>query len=158
MQKINPFLWFNDNAEEAAKFYLTVFKNSKITTITRCGEAGPGPVGSVLTIAFILEGQEFVALNGGPSHKFTPAISFVVNCDTQEEIDYYWAKLTEGGREVACGWLEDKFGMSWQITPPILIELLSDPDTAKSQRVMKAMMNMIKLDIHAIKAAAAAQG
>jgi predicted 3-demethylubiquinone-9 3-methyltransferase (glyoxalase superfamily) len=157
MQKINPFLWFNGNAEDAVKFYLSVFKNSKITTILRCGEAGPGPVGSVLTIAFNLDGQDFVALNGETSNPFTHAISFVVNCDTQEEVDYYWAKLTEGGKEVACGWLVDKFGVSWQVTPTILIELLNDPDTAKSQRVMKAMMNMIKLDIPTIKAAAAAQ-
>jgi predicted 3-demethylubiquinone-9 3-methyltransferase (glyoxalase superfamily) len=157
MQKINPFLWFNGNAEDAVKFYLSVFKNSKITTILRCGEAGPGPVGSVLTIAFNLNGQEFVALNGETNHPFTHAISFVVNCDTQEEVDYHWEKLTESGKEVACGWLVDKFGVSWQITPTILIELLNDPDTAKSQRVMKAMMSMIKLDIPAIKAAAAAQ-
>lgn len=156
MQKITPFLWFNDNAEEAVKFYLTVFKNAKITTITHYGDAGPGPKGSVMTVGFQLDGQEFVALNGGPHYTISPAISFVVNCDTQDEIDYYWSKLTEGGgMEVQCGWLQDKFGVSWQIVPPILTELLSDPDAAKSQRVVQAMLKMIKLDIQALKAAAA---
>jgi predicted 3-demethylubiquinone-9 3-methyltransferase (glyoxalase superfamily) len=155
MQKIHPFLWFNDSAEEAVKFYLSVFKNSKMTTITRYQEGGMGPAGSVMTIAFQLDGQEFVALNGGPSYTITPAISFVVNCDTQEEIDYYWDKLSDGGLKVQCGWLQDKFGVSWQVVPPILIELLSDPDAAKSQRVMQAMLKMIKLDINELKRAAA---
>jgi predicted 3-demethylubiquinone-9 3-methyltransferase (glyoxalase superfamily) len=155
MQKIHPFLWFNDNAEEAVKFYLSIFKNSKITSITRYGEAGPGPAGSVLTVSFQLDGQEFVALNGGPTYKFTPAISFVVNCDTQEEIDHHWNGLSAGGMEVQCGWLQDKFGVSWQIVPPILSDLVSDPDTAKSQRVMQAMLKMIKLDINGLKQAAA---
>ena len=154
MQKITPFLWFHDNAEEAVNFYLAIFKNSKISTITRYGEPGPGPQGAVMTIAFQLDGQEFVALNGGPAYTMTPAISFVVNCDTQEEIDYYWEKLSAGGEKVQCGWLQDKFGVSWQIVPPILIELINDPDKAKSERVMQAMLKMIKLDINAIKDAA----
>jgi predicted 3-demethylubiquinone-9 3-methyltransferase (glyoxalase superfamily) len=157
MQKIHPFLWFNDNVEEAVQFYLSVFKNSKITQISRYGEAGPGPAGTVLTIAFELDGQVFVALNGGPTYTITPAISFVVNCDTQEEIDYYWERLSAGGLQVQCGWLQDKFGVSWQIVPPILTELLSDADGAKSQRVMQAMLKMIKLDIKALKQAAEAQ-
>jgi predicted 3-demethylubiquinone-9 3-methyltransferase (glyoxalase superfamily) len=155
MQKIHPFLWFNDNAEDAANFYIGIFKNSKITEILRYGDAGPGPKGSVMTVAFQLDGQEFVALNGGPSYTITPAISFVVNCETQEEIDHHWEKLSAGGKEVQCGWLEDKFGVSWQIVPPMLIELLGDPDAAKAQRVMQAMLKMIKLDIQAIKRAAA---
>jgi predicted 3-demethylubiquinone-9 3-methyltransferase (glyoxalase superfamily) len=155
MQKIHPFLWFNDNAEDAVNFYLGVFKNSKITEILRYGDAGPGPKGSVMTIAFQLDGQEFVALNGGPSYTITPAISFVVNCDTQEEIDHHWEKLSAGGKEVQCGWLEDKFGVSWQIVPTVLLELLGDPDAAKAQRVMQAMLKMVKLDIQAIKRAAA---
>lgn len=157
MQKITPFLWFNYNAEEAVKFYLSVFKNANITGITRYGEAGPGPPGSVLTVSFQLDGEEFVALNGGPSYTFTPAISFVVNCETQEEIDTHWEKLSEGGHIQQCGWLQDKYGVSWQIVPPILTELLSDPDTAKSQRVMKAMLQMVKLDINGLKQAAEAE-
>jgi predicted 3-demethylubiquinone-9 3-methyltransferase (glyoxalase superfamily) len=154
MQRITPFLWFNDNAEQAVNFYLSVFKNSKITDITHYGEAGPGPKGSVMTLAYQLDGQEFVAINGGPSYTISPAISFVVNCDTQEEIDYYWEKLSAGGKKVQCGWLQDKFGVSWQIVPPLLIELIGDPDKAKADRVMKAMLKMIKLDINAIKEAA----
>jgi predicted 3-demethylubiquinone-9 3-methyltransferase (glyoxalase superfamily) len=154
MQRITPFLWFNDNAEQAVNFYLSVFKNSKITDITHYGEAGPGPKGSVMTLAYQLDGQDFVAINGGPSYTISPAISFVVNCDTQEEIDYYWEKLSAGGKEVQCGWLQDKFGVSWQIVPPVLIELIGDPDKAKADRVMKAMLKMIKLDINAIKEAA----
>ncbi|MGA2585353.1 MAG: VOC family protein, partial [Tepidisphaeraceae bacterium] len=140
MQKIMPFLWFDDKAEEAVKFYTSVFKNSKVGTIARYGDAGPGPKGSVMTATFELEGLNFIALNAGPSYKFTPAISFVVNCESQEEVDYYWEKLAEGGKEVQCGWLEDKFGLSWQITPIILGQLLRDKDPVKSQRVMKAMM------------------
>ena len=158
MQKITPFLWFDDNAEEAVKFYTSIFKNSKIGKIARYDKAGEKaagrPAGSVMTIEFHLEGQEFVALNGGPHFKFTEAISFVVNCQTQEEVDYYWEKLSEGGKEVQCGWLKDKFGLSWQIVPTVLGELLSDKDAAKSQRVMEAMLQMVKLDIKKLKQAA----
>ncbi len=158
MQKITPFLWFDDNAEEAVKFYTSIFKNSKIGKIARYDKAGEKaagrPAGSVMTIEFHLEGQEFVALNGGPHFKFTEAISFVVNCQTQEEVDYYWEKLSEGGKEVQCGWLKDKFGLSWQIVPTVLGELLSDKDALKSQRVMEAMLQMVKLDIKKLKQAA----
>ena len=158
MQKITPFLWFDDNAEEAVKFYTSIFKNSKIGKIARYDKAGEKAAGrsagSVMTIEFHLEGQEFVALNGGPHFKFTEAISFVVNCQTQEEVDYYWEKLSEGGKEVQCGWLKDKFGLSWQIVPTVLGELLSDKDAAKSQRVMQAMLKMVKLDIEKLKEAA----
>lgn len=157
MQKITPFLWFDGQAEEAAKFYVSLFRNSRITTVTRYGEAGPGPAGSVMTVAFRLAGQEFVALNGGPEFKFNEAISFAVNCETQGEIDELWEKLSAGGTEVECGWLKDKYGVSWQITPTILPRLLSDPDAAKAQRVMKAMLQMRKLDIDGLKQAAAAQ-
>jgi predicted 3-demethylubiquinone-9 3-methyltransferase (glyoxalase superfamily) len=153
MQKITPFLWFDDNAEEAIKFYTSIFKNSKIGKVTRYGEAGPGKKGSVMTATFELQGQEFVALNGGPHFKFTEAISFVVNCETQEEVDDLWEKLSRGGQEVECGWLKDKFGLSWQIVPTILPKLLSDPDPAKSQRVMGAMLKMKKLDIARLKQA-----
>jgi len=158
MQKITPFLWFNDNAEEAVKFYASIFKNSKIGKIARYGEEGEKiagrPAGSVMTVEFQVEGQDFVALNGGPHFKFTEAISFVVNCETQEEVDYYWEKLSEGGKEVQCGWLKDKYGLSWQIVPTVLGELLSDKDAAKSQRVMTAMLKMVKLDIKKLKDAA----
>src|SRR6266566_1929307 len=158
MQKITPFLWFNDKAEEAVKFYTSIFKNSKIGKIARYDEAGEKvsgrPAGSVMTIEFQLEGQEFVALNGGPHFKFTEAISFVVNCETQEEVDYYWEKLSTGGKEVQCGWLKDKYGLSWQIVPTVLGELLSGKDNAKAQRVMQAMLKMVKLDIKKLKQAA----
>jgi predicted 3-demethylubiquinone-9 3-methyltransferase (glyoxalase superfamily) len=158
MQKITPFFWFDDNAEEAANFYTAIFKNSKIGKIARYGEEGEKvagrPKGSVMTVEFELEGQEFVALNGGPHFKFTEAISFVVNCQTQEEVDYYWEKLSVGGKEVQCGWLKDKYGLSWQIVPTVLGELLSDKDAAKSQRVMQAMLKMVKLDIKKLKQAA----
>ncbi len=159
MQKITPFLWFDDQAEDAAKFYTSIFKNSKIGKIARYDKAGEKaagrPAGSVMTIEFQLEGQEFVALNGGPHFKFTEAISFVVNCETQEEVDYFWQKLTaDGGQESQCGWLKDKFGVSWQIVPTILPELLRDKDATKSERVMKAMLKMVKLDIAKLKAAA----
>ena len=158
MQKITPFLWFDDQAEEAVKFHTSIFKNSKIGKIARYDKAGEKaagrPAGSVMTIEFHLEGQEFVALNGGPMFKFTEAISFVVNCETQEEVDYYWEKLSEGGKEVQCGWLKDKFGLSWQIVPTVLGELLSDKDAAKAQRVMTAMLKMVKLDIKKLKQAA----
>jgi len=147
IQKITPFLWFDHQAEEAAKFYTSIFKDSKVETVTRCGELGPGPKGSVMTVAFQIEGQKFVALNGGPQFKFTEAISFVVNCETQAEVDELWEKLSEGGKQVECGWLKDKYGVSWQIVPIVLIEMLRDKDAEKSQRVMKAMLQMKKLDI-----------
>jgi predicted 3-demethylubiquinone-9 3-methyltransferase (glyoxalase superfamily) len=145
--KITPFLWFDHQAEEAVGFYTSIFKNSRIVTVTRYGEAGPGPKGSVMTMEFELEGQKFVALNGGPQFKFTPAISFVVNCETQQEVDELWEKLSEGGAKIECGWLQDKYGLSWQIVPTVLLEMLKDADTARSQRVMKAMLQMKKLDI-----------
>ena len=157
MQKITPFLGFNDDAEEAVKFYSSIFKNSKIRKIARydkTGEKAAGqPAGSVMTIEFEIEGQEFIALNGGPHFKFTEAVSFVVSCKTQSEVDYYWKKLSAGGKEVQCGWLKDKFGLSWQIVPTILGELMSDKDPAKSERVMEAMLKMVKLDINKLKAA-----
>jgi predicted 3-demethylubiquinone-9 3-methyltransferase (glyoxalase superfamily) len=154
MPKITPMLWFNDDAEEAAKLYTSLFPNSKITAITRYGDAGPGPKGSVMTVAFELDGQRFTALNGGPQFKFNESVSFVVDCKTQEEVDHYWNKLIEGGGEESqCGWLRDKFGLSWQITPTVLIELIQDPDPKKSQRVMAAMMTMRKIDIAALKKA-----
>jgi predicted 3-demethylubiquinone-9 3-methyltransferase (glyoxalase superfamily) len=147
MQKITPFLWFDDKAEEAARFYTSIFKNSKIRSINRYGDAGPGPKGTVMTITFELEGQEFIALNGGPQFKFTEAISLLVNCETQAEVDEFWARLAEGGQPGPCGWLKDKFGLSWQIFPTVLGKLLQDKDPAKSQRVMKAMLQMSKIDI-----------
>jgi predicted 3-demethylubiquinone-9 3-methyltransferase (glyoxalase superfamily) len=153
MQKIAPFLWYDDKAEEAANFYVSVFKNSKILRVTRYGEAGPGAKGTVMIVEFQLEGQEFLALNGGPHFKFTEAISFVVNCETQEEVDYFWQKLSEGGAESQCGWLKDKYGLSWQVVPTILAELMQDKDPEKSQRVMKAMLQMKKIDIKTLKQA-----
>jgi predicted 3-demethylubiquinone-9 3-methyltransferase (glyoxalase superfamily) len=147
VQKIIPFLWFDSNAEEAANFYTSIFKNSKIGRIARYGDAGPGPKGSVMVVAFTLDGQEFTALNGGPIFKFTEAVSFVVHCENQEEVDHYWSGLSADGKEVQCGWLKDKFGVSWQIVPAILPKLMSDPDPVKSQRVMKAMLQMVKMDI-----------
>ena len=153
MQKITPFLWFDNNAEEAVNFYASVFKNARVGRVARYGEAGPGPKGSVMTAQFELAGQQFVALNGGPVYKITPAISFVVNCETQDEVDHYWSKLTAGGKEIQCGWLQDKFGVSWQIVPTILGQLLSDEDPEKSKRVMQAMLKMIKLDIDQLKRA-----
>jgi predicted 3-demethylubiquinone-9 3-methyltransferase (glyoxalase superfamily) len=153
-QKITPFLWFDTQAEEAMKFYTSVFKNSKIGAIARYSEAGPGPAGSVMTATFELEGQEFIALNAGPHFKFNEAISFVIDCETQEEVDYYWKKLTaDGGQESQCGWLKDKFGLSWQVTPSMLGELYSSGDPEKSQRMMQAMMKMKKLDIAALQEA-----
>jgi predicted 3-demethylubiquinone-9 3-methyltransferase (glyoxalase superfamily) len=152
-QKITPFLWFDNQAEQAVKFYTSIFKKSKIGKIARCGEAGPGPKGSVMTISFELEGQEFIALNGGPHFKFTEAISFVVNCETQKEIDEYWEKLSSGGKKVQCGWLKDKYGLSWQIVPTVLSEMVADGGSARSQRVMKAMLQMVKLDIEGLKKA-----
>jgi predicted 3-demethylubiquinone-9 3-methyltransferase (glyoxalase superfamily) len=153
IQKITPFLWFDHQAEEAAAFYTSIFPNSHVAKVIRCGESGPGPAGSVLTVEFQLQGQSFVALNGGPHFKFTEAISFVVNCETQDEVDAYWEKLSAGGAEVECGWLKDKFGLSWQIVPTVLFKLLNDPDPEKSGRVMKAMLKMKKLDIRALEEA-----
>jgi len=160
MQKITPFLWFKDNAEEAAKFYTSIFKNSKIGRILRYSEEvakvsqSGQPAGSVLTIEFEIEGQKFVALNGGPEFKFNESISFVVNCETQKEVDYFWEKLTaDGGEESQCGWLRDKFGVSWQVTPTVLIDMLHDKDPEKAERVMKAMLQMQKIDIEKLNAA-----
>lgn len=157
MQKITPFLWFDDKAEEAANFYVSVFRDSKITGITRYGEAwaeaAGRPKGTVMTVAFQLQGQEFVALNGGPVFTFSPAISFVVNCETQEEVDDLWAKLSKGGEIVECGWLTDKYGVSWQIVPTILGEMLQDENADKSERVMKAMLQMKKIDIEGLRQA-----
>jgi predicted 3-demethylubiquinone-9 3-methyltransferase (glyoxalase superfamily) len=153
MQKITPFLWFDGKAEEAAEFYVSVFKNARIVDVMRYGEAGPGPEGSVLTMTFEIEGQQFVALNGGPHFSFTPAISFLVASHTQEELDGLWGKLLEGGAAMQCGWLTDKYGVTWQIVPAMLDDLLRDKDAAKSARVMAAMLGMIKLDIAALKKA-----
>jgi predicted 3-demethylubiquinone-9 3-methyltransferase (glyoxalase superfamily) len=153
IQKITPFLWFDHRAEEAANFYTSIFPNSKIVKVVRYGKTGPGPAGSVMTVEFQLEGQTFVALNGGPHFKFTEAVSFVVNCQSQDEVDRYWEKLSAGGAEVQCGWLKDKFGLSWQIVPTALPELLNDPDPKKAERVMKVMLTMKKLDIAALKKA-----
>ncbi len=153
MQKISPFLWFDDQAEGAMNFYTSIFKNSKIGKITRYGEAGPGTKGKVMTASFELEGTQFTALNGGPEFKFTEAISFWVDCKSQEEVDYFWEKLSEGGEEGPCGWLKDKFGVSWQIVPTILPELLNDPDPEKSNRVMEAMLKMKKIDIKTLQQA-----
>jgi predicted 3-demethylubiquinone-9 3-methyltransferase (glyoxalase superfamily) len=147
MQKITPFLWFNGNAEAAAKFYVAVFKNSKMLEVTRYGDAGPGPKGTVMSCIFQIEGQRFYALNGGPEFKFTPAISFFVNCQTQAEIDKLWRRLSKGGKPIQCGWLTDKFGVTWQIVPSVLSDLLNAKDPAKSQRVMRAMFKMAKLDL-----------
>jgi len=159
IQRITPFLWFDSQAEEAVSFYTSIFNNSRILTVTHYGEEGAEvsgrAKGTVMTVAFQLDGQEFVALNGGPHFKFTEAISFVVNCESQEEVDYFWEKLSRGGDEKAqqCGWLKDKYGLSWQIVPTVLVELLSDPDPEKSQRAMKAMLQMKKIDIEKIKRA-----
>src|SRR2546426_7636904 len=153
MQKISPFLWFDDQAEEAVNFYTSIFKNSKILNVTRYGEVGPGPKDSVMTVAFQLEGQEFMALNGGPHFKFTEAISLLVNCKTQEEVDELWEKLSEGGEQGQCGWLKDKYGLSWQIVPTVLGEMLQDKDARKSERVMNALLKMNKIEIKALKQA-----
>jgi predicted 3-demethylubiquinone-9 3-methyltransferase (glyoxalase superfamily) len=161
MQKITPFLWYDDQAEEAANFYVSLFENSKIGAVTRYEEEGAKasgrPKGSVMTVAFQLEGQEFVALNGGPHFKFTEAVSFVVNCETQEEVDHFWGKLSAGGEEGQCGWLKDKYGLSWQVVPTVLPELFQDKDPEKSKRVMKAMLQMKKLDMKTLKQAAEGQ-
>ncbi len=153
MQKITPFFWYDGNAEEAINFYVSIFKNSKVGSVTRCGDHGPGPKGSVLTANFQLEGQEFMALNGGPMYKSSPAISFFVNCETQTEVDDLWERLSAGGAKVQCGWLQDKFGISWQIIPTTLGKLLNDPDPAKAGRVMRAMMQMTKIEIDKLKKA-----
>ena len=153
MQKITPFLWFDGPAEEAMHHYVSIFKNSKVVGITRYGDAGPGPKGSVMIAAFELEGQRFTALNGGPQFKFTEAVSFVVNCETQEEVDELWDRLAEGGQTQQCGWLKDKFGLSWQIIPSALPELMSDPDPEKARRVTEAMLQMTKIDIAGLRQA-----
>jgi predicted 3-demethylubiquinone-9 3-methyltransferase (glyoxalase superfamily) len=147
MPKITPFLWFDSQAEEAAAFYVSIFKNSRIVTTTRYGEGGPGPAGSVMTVVFELDGQEFIALNGGPQFKFTEAVSFSVDCGAQQEVDAYWEKLSAGGEQGPCGWLKDRYGLSWQINPAVLGRMLSDPDPVKSKRVMEAMLKMKKIDI-----------
>ncbi len=153
MQKITPFLWFDGKAEEAMNFYTEIFKNSKVVDIMRYGDAGPGPKGSVMSATFQLEGQEFIALNGGPQFTFSPAISFFVKCQTQEEVDELWDRLLAGGRPQQCGWLTDRYGLSWQIVPTVLGEMLQDKDPERSSRVMKAMLKMVKLDIAALKEA-----
>jgi two-component system sensor histidine kinase QseC len=154
MQKISTCLWFDGKAEEAMNFYMSIFRNSKVVNVMRCGEAGPGPKGSVLAVTFELEGQEFIGLNGGPHYQFTPAISMFVKCGDQAEVDDYWEKLLAGGgKPMQCGWLTDKYGVSWQIVPTVLGEMLQDKDTVKSQRAMRAMMTMVKLDIAAMRKA-----
>jgi predicted 3-demethylubiquinone-9 3-methyltransferase (glyoxalase superfamily) len=153
MQKIIPFLWFDSNAEEAMNFYISIFKNSKIVSVTNYGDAGPGPKGTVMSCVFQLDGQDFYALNGGPTYKFTPALSLLVNCETQQEVDHFWEKLSAGGNRNRCGWLDDKFGVSWQIVPIVLTKLLNDPDPVKSQRVMIAVVQMGKVDIAGLQKA-----
>jgi len=153
MQKITPFLWFDGKAEEAMNFYVSIFKNSNVGRVTRYGDAGPGPKGSVMSATFQIEGQEFFALNGGPQFQFTPAISFFVNCETQQEVDELWEKLSAGGEKNRCGWLRDKYGLSWQIIPTALGEMLGDKDPAKANRVMKAMLQMDKIDVKGLKQA-----
>ena len=153
MQKITPFLWFDDQAEEAMHFYVSIFKNSKILNITRFGDEVPGPKGKVMTATFVLDGQELMALNGGPEFKFNEAVSLYVNCETQEEVDYLWEMLSEGGEKGECGWLKDQYGLSWQIVPTVLGEMLSDPDPVRAKRVTEAMLKMKKLDIPSLKQA-----
>jgi predicted 3-demethylubiquinone-9 3-methyltransferase (glyoxalase superfamily) len=155
MPKITPCLWFDTEGEQAAQHYTSVFPDSRISEVARYGPAGPRPEGTVMTVAFSLDGQEFLALNGGPEYAFTEAISFQVHCATQEEVDHYWSKLSEGGEEGPCGWLKDAYGVSWQIVPTVLPELIQDPDPEKSERVMRAMFTMKKLEIDALRAAAA---
>jgi predicted 3-demethylubiquinone-9 3-methyltransferase (glyoxalase superfamily) len=153
MQKITPFLWFDNNAEQAVNFYASIFKDARVLEVVRYGEAGPGPKGTAMTVSFELFGQEFIALNGGPHFKFNEAISFSVNCETQEEVDEFWAKLTEGGTESRCGWLKDKYGLSWQVNPTILGKMLNDKDPQKAKRVMEAMLQMDKIDIPTLQRA-----
>ena len=147
VQKIRPFLWFDTQAEQAASFYTSIFKNSKIGNVSRYGEEGPGPAGTAMVVTFELEGVQFMALNGGPEYSFTHAISFLINCESQDEVDYFWNRLSEGGETIQCGWLRDKFGVSWQVVPSRLGELMSDEDDEKSGRVMQAMLMMEKIDI-----------
>ncbi|MEV8285490.1 VOC family protein [Streptomyces niveus] len=154
MPKITPNLWFDGQAEPAAEFYIGIFPNSRITGITHYGEAGPGPAGTVLTVEFELDGQTFIGINGGPQFTFDEAISFMIGCADQEEVDYYWEKLSDGGEEGPCGWLKDKYGLSWQVVPGGMEEMLNDPDQARGQRAMKAMLGMKKLDLAALRAAA----
>lgn len=154
MTKITPWLWFDTEGEDAANFYVSIFKNSRITDISRYGEAGPRPAGTVMTVSFELDGQEYVALNGGPEFRFTEAVSFQVRCETQDEVDEFWSRLSEGGEPGQCGWLKDRYGLSWQIVPAGLEEVLGDPDPEGAQRAMKAMLGMTKLDIEELKAAA----
>lgn len=151
MTRITPMLWFDHQAEEAAQFYTSIFRNSRITGLSRYGDAGPGPKGSIMVVSFELDGQPFTALNGGPHFKFTEAVSFVVNCANQQEVDHYWDRLLEGGAPQQCGWLKDRFGLSWQVVPTAVIDMLSDPDTVKSQRAMQAVMQMIKIDIAQVR-------
>jgi len=153
MPKISTMLWFDGKAEEAANFYVSIFKNSRVTGISRYPEGSPGPVGTVMTVAFELDGRPFTALNGGPLFKFNEAISFVVHCETQAEVDHFWEKLSQGGAEVECGWLKDRFGLSWQIVPDVLFEMLQDKDVEKAKRAMQAMLTMKKFDIQALKQA-----
>lgn len=153
MQKITPFLWFDTQAEDAAQFYVSIFDKARIVNVTRYGDSGPGPKGGVMTVEFELAGQRFIALNGGPHFKFTEAISMAVSCETQEELDHYWARLTEGGQEVQCGWLKDKYGLSWQVVPAAMGRLVGGPDPEGSRRAMQAMMQMKKLDIAALEKA-----
>jgi predicted 3-demethylubiquinone-9 3-methyltransferase (glyoxalase superfamily) len=153
MQKISPFLWFNDQAEAAANFYISLFKNSKILNVARYGEAGPGPKGTAMSVTFELAGQKFMALNGGPHFKFSEAISLFINCENQQEVDELWEKLSAGGEKSRCGWLKDKYGLSWQVIPTALGEMLQDKDPKKSQRVMQAMLQMDKIDIARLKQA-----
>ena len=153
MSKITPFLWFDDKAEEAMNFYVSIFKNSKAGSVTRYGEAGPGPKGSVMSVTFELDGQKFFALNGGPHFTFSPAVSFFINCETQQEVDELWEKLSAGGEKQRCGWLKDKYGLSWQVVPAVLTELLHDKDAEKSKNVMETMMQMEKLDIETLQRA-----
>ena len=157
MQRITPFLWFDGQAEEAAELYTSIFENSRILEVSRYSEAGPREPGSVMTVQFELAGQRFVGLNGGPAHQFTEAVSFMVECETQDEVDDYWAKLSEGGEEGPCGWLKDRFGLSWQIVPDALLRLLTDPDREKAARVMQAMMQMHKIEIADLERAAAGE-
>ena len=153
MQKITPFLWFDTQAEEAANYYVSIFPNSRILQLARDGEAGPGPKGTVMTVSFEINGQQFTAINGGPQFTFSEAISFVVSCETQAEIDALWGKLSAGGKESRCGWLKDRYGLSWQLVPTVLPELLGDKDSTRAQRAMQAMLKMGKLDIAALKRA-----
>lgn len=158
MPKISPFLWFDNQAEEAATFYVSLFPNSRVLEVSRYGEAGPGPAGSVMVVRFELDGNEFLALNGGPEHySFDESVSFFIECDTEEELDHYWSALTEGGEEIACGWLKDRYGLRWQVVPSEMSALLGDPDRERAKRAMEAMMQMKKLDIRVMKAAAGSE-